>query len=850
MVAATVWVHVGGKDETEQVAGFSHFLEHLVPQGTHGRAPHQEQLEVFQSGGIASIQADYDRTFFFVLVPKEAQERALDDLALLVSQAELSGDALEKLRPQLTRELREAYDNPAQVLFLEEMRAAFPGQPYRFPFYGSFANLSNLEPTTAAAFYRNFYVANNMVVAVAGDIDPAAALARIRKAFGGLRSSKTLPPKPRFESGFKGSRQVVKNLGDLPPSVSLLFPTPGFRHADRFALTVLGRMLNAAAMQRLRGSTEAGRPIVSASADFHLLEERGLLALTAYPASPQALGAAVQSMTGWLAKIRAEGFPESEFRRTVDALRLETAVRRSTLGALAQELAEATLFGDARYGWNVEPALEKITSEDIRRVASTYLVADNGTQLILLPKEEPRPDAESLERISRAWTALQPQADQAPPRSFDVALYAGDKTAPASRADRRPSSPATRNKLPNGLTVILKPMAGQGIVSLALQIRAGFAFDPEGKEGTAQMVAASLPLGSAALSAADFRDKAADLGSSFGITLSVEAAESGLTVFPEKVKDGLDLLSAAVLSPSFDEKSLAAVRERLARFREALAATPRDTAMDLARQKIFRRHPYGRPSIPGDASLQTIRRDDLVSFHRSFYRPGRAVLTLVGDFNPTTVMGPIQAAFGAWSAGADPKNPPELAEVGAPAPLAGEFSRIVEASPSEVLLAYPGVALKDPQFPMLRALGTILSARGFVDLVLNQSLAFSVLSNTDGMSRGGLMALEATSSRSAASRVAYELMLRVRTLGLKGVSAEAVTDVKTVERGRLLREKEILYTHASALGFYELLGPGFGVYDEGKTLPQDLSPARIQEAAAHYLDTSQLVRITAGVAPR
>src|SRR5262245_1764734 len=65
MTAAAVWVHVGGKDEGEQAAGFSHFLEHLIPQGTKGRPPRAQQLDIFQAGGIASVQADYDRTFFF-----------------------------------------------------------------------------------------------------------------------------------------------------------------------------------------------------------------------------------------------------------------------------------------------------------------------------------------------------------------------------------------------------------------------------------------------------------------------------------------------------------------------------------------------------------------------------------------------------------------------------------------------------------------------------------------------------------------------------------------------------------------------------------------------------------------
>jgi len=851
LVTAAVWIHVGGKNESEQVAGFAHYLEHLIPQGTKNRAPHQQQLEVFQAGGIASVQADYDRTFFFFLVPKEAQDRALEGLLQLVSQATLSAAAIEKVRPAITRELREVYDDPAQVLFLEQMRAAFPGQPYRFPFYGSFQSLSLFEHTTAEAFYRNFYVANNMVVAVGGDINPGATLEKVRKLFGALKPSKALPPKAKFEPGFKGSRQVVKNLRNLQPSISLLFPTPGYRHPDRYALAALARLLeSAAATQILKPAGDSHTLAFSAASGFRLLEERGMLAFTCYPISPQAIPGTVQAMTNLLEKVRSEGFPEAELRRVVQAMRLEAAVRRSTIGSLTQEVAEGVLYGDARYGWNVESNLEKINSEEIRRVASTYLVGDDATNLIILSKEEKKPGTEVLDQMAATVASLGPGKGKAVPPDFAATEYAGDKPPLTARAEPRPSPAASRSTLANGLTVILKPAPGEGIVAVSLQIRAGFAFDPGGKEGVAQMVAASLPLGTDAISAEAFRGRAADLGSSFGVSLAVETLETGLTVFPGNLKAALELVASAVRAPTLAEADLPGVRDRLARYRDALSRSPRDTAQVLAREKIFRNHPYARPSMGSDATLAAISREDLLAFHRSYYRPGRAVLTVVGDFRREAAMAEVEAAFGRWSAPAGDKPPVELQDVGTPDPLSGDYSRVVDASPSELVLAYPGLPLKDPLFPMLRALGTIISARGFVDLVLEQPVALSITSNLDGLSRGGMMALEASATRSATSKVAYELMLRARTLGLKQVAPETIRDVKAVELGRLLREKEILYSQASNLGYYELLGPGFGMYDEGKTLPAELTATAIQEAATRFLDSSRLVRVTAGYSPR
>jgi zinc protease len=844
-VAATVWIHVGGKDESEPVAGFAHYMEHLIPQGTKGRSPRQQQLEIFQAGGTAMIQSDYDRTFFFALAPKEFQDRALEGLFQLVAQPELSTGGVAKIRPLLTGELKQAYDDPGNVLFLEQMRAAFPGQPYRFPYYGNFDTLAKLEKITAEAFHSNFYVANNMVVAVGGDIQPSRTLAKIRELFGGLKPSKTLPPKPKFEEGFQGGRTIVKNLGDLPVSVSIVFPTPGYRHPDRMALEVLGRLLEGPGTALLvKEAGGAMKAAGSASGGFHLLESRGLLALTSYPGPAASATDAGGSILGALEKIRGQGISEAEIRKAIKALRLEVAVRRNSLGSLTQELAEAALYGDLRYGWDLERSLERITPEDVRRVASTYLVGDAASTLIILPKEEKKPGQEALNELAQRVAALGPGKGKAVAPSYVATVYGSDRSSPASRPERRASSPASRSQLANGMTVVIKPERGRGLVGISLQVRAGFAFDPPGKEGLAQMVAAFLPQGGPQLPADAIQERVAALGSSFGLTTSVETAEAGLTVFPDDLAAALDLLAAVMRSPSFPESQLSLVRDRIERHGARLDISPAETAREVARQKIYRDHPYSRSSAGGHISLAAIRREDFETFYRSTYRPERAVLTLVGDFDPAAARTRIEASLGAWTAAEEGKGP-ELPDLGSD-PISGEFTRVVDASPSQVILAFPGLPLKDPQFPVLRVLGTVMSARGFVDLVLNQPLALSVHAGLEGLSRGGLVMIEASTPPEEASRVAYELMLRARALALRDVSVQALQDVRAVERGRLLREKESVYTEASNLGFYELIGPGFAAYEEGKTIPDDLSPAALREAAAVYLDSAKLVRVTAG----
>jgi zinc protease len=847
LVAQAVWVRVGGRDESQELSGFSHYLEHLVPMGTRGRAPRQQLMEIFRSGGLFSIQASYDRTFFFTEVGTADQDMALQSLFQMVSQATLTDEGAAWIKPTLLRELKEIYDDPAQVLFLEQMRTAFPGQPYRFPYHGSFTTLPTLESSSASAFYANFYVPNNMVVAVGGDINSAKTLSRIRALFGGLKASKTLPARPGFEPGFTGARNVVKNLPRMQPSVSVLFPTPGYRHPDRFALAVLARLLDdPAASPVVKHMMDPQRAALSVSSRFHLLEERGLLVFTVLPASAGSAVETGRQLLSVLKRVRDEGLAEADVARIVRQMRLETAVRRAPLGNLVQNLAEGVLFGDLRSAWDPEAGLAGVGAGDLKRVAATYLSAGNGKTLIILPRGERVPSQEERDSLARSATDLGPEA--APP-DFSATLQAADRQPALQPRPETKAVPASRSLLPNGMVLLVKPVRGPGIVAASLQVRAGTAFDPEGKEGLAQMVASALPLGTKSIPGPEFRQRVAAIGSTFGITASRETVEAGLTVFPADLQEALTLLARPIQEPILPEDQMGAVRERILRFGEARAASAQETVRDLVREKIFRGHPYGRTSTGTEASLASVTRAEMEGFHRRHYRPDRAVLTLAGDVGIEEGRRLAAAAFGSWTAPADEKAPPDLPEAATREALSGEFSRVVNVPPAAVALGFPGVALRDPEFPLVRALAALLSARGTLDLVLSEPMAYAVNALPEGLSRGGILSVEASAPPSEASKVTYELLLQARTLGMKEVTPATVKDLVAIERGRLLREKEGIYTLASNLGFYELLGAGFSVYDEGKLLPPALTPALLKEGAARYLDAARSVRATAGPPP-
>ena len=760
LVATAVWVHTGGKDESEQLAGFSHYLEHLIPMGTEKGAPRQQQLEIFRVGGISSIQTNYDRTSFFAEVGTAQQDLALQALHQQTALASLSELGVSYIRPQLTQELKEVYDDPGQVLFLEQMRAAFPGQPYRFPYFGNFSTLATLEHSSAESFYRNFYVPNNMVVAVGGDINPSKTISRIRELFGEMKASKTLPDKPKFEPAFTGPHNVVKNLARMQPSVSILFPTPGFRHPDRFALAVLARLLDDPATSPLRREVlDPAHGVLSVSSQFHLLEERGLLAFTSFPALAGRAPGTASRMLAALKAVRGTGLPENEVAQMSRQMRLAAAIRRDAVGAKIQDLAEGVLFGDARYGWEMEAGFGGVTAADVKRVAMTYLAANNAKTLIILPKEEKSPTSDERDGIAKSVADLDAGVDSAPVPDFTATLYVPQKGAPFTpRMESRSAPAATRVELPNGLVVLVKPERGRGIVAASLEIRAGSAFDPDGKEGLGQMVASALTLGTKSISGTEFRRRVGAIGSTFGISTFRESVEAGLTVFPEDLPEALSLLAGPMREPAFPEDQMEAVRDRIRRFGEAMSADPEETARALVREKVYRGHPYGRtPSGTECFPLQGRARG-----HRGFpppllpsepRRPGDRGGRDPGGSPPA---GRFRfRILGRTSRGRESSGP-------AGGGHAGRRVRGVFTGRGGTPLGrgprVPGGAASRSRFSLRsRALGGLLSARGTLDLVLGQQLARSVTAVPEGLSRGGILYVEARTPAAETSRVAYEI---------------------------------------------------------------------------------------------
>ncbi|MGA3056811.1 MAG: pitrilysin family protein [Candidatus Limnocylindrales bacterium] len=223
VVAVNVWYNVGSKHEVPGKTGFAHLFEHVMFQGSRHVAKAEHMALVQAAGGTMNGTTWLDRTSYFETMPSHQLELALwleaDRMATLLDA--LSQENLDNQRDVVKNEKRSSYDNRPYGDWFHRLQAHLfpPEHPYHHPTIGSMADLDAASLEDVAAFFRTYYVPNNAVLSVVGDVEPAQARAWVERYFGPIPANRAIPPLadmslPPVLGG--ESREVVQDRVPLP----------------------------------------------------------------------------------------------------------------------------------------------------------------------------------------------------------------------------------------------------------------------------------------------------------------------------------------------------------------------------------------------------------------------------------------------------------------------------------------------------------------------------------------------------------------------------------------------------------------------------------------------------------
>ena len=226
-VAVEVSVKAGSADEGKNVTGASHYVEHMLFEGTKKRPTSREITNAVEKlGGILFAGTDTERTVYACKVLRKDVGVAFDVLGDMLANPLFDADAFERQRKVILSEIALDKDDPKEHMWTLLQEGLFPGHPYGRPSYGSEESVAGLSMEDVRGFFEKFYRAENMTVAVVGDVPDA--LKKVRSYFGGFAGGK-------LSGGKRESIRPLKQSAKLEERENILqsYSCVGFRAYPR-----------------------------------------------------------------------------------------------------------------------------------------------------------------------------------------------------------------------------------------------------------------------------------------------------------------------------------------------------------------------------------------------------------------------------------------------------------------------------------------------------------------------------------------------------------------------------------------------------------------------------------------
>ena len=365
-----VWVNAGGRHETADQNGIAHFLEHMAFKGTDRRTALQIAETIEDVGGYINAYTSREMTSYYARVLAEDAGLALDVLSDIVLNPVFDPAEIEVERHVILQEIGQALDTPDDIIFDWLQETAFPDQPLGRSILGPSTMVEKFGASDLAAFVRERYGPENLIVAAAGGVDHEAIVRAAEERFGHLPVSSAMPTDPgRFQGG---ETRVEKGLEQA--HVALAFAGPGYRDDQVYSSQIFATLLGGGMSSRLFQEVREKRGLCyTIFAQTGAYSDSGMM--TIYAGTSGAEVPELLALT--IAELRrsAEDISETEVARARAQLKAGLLMGLESPAARAERLARLLAI------WNRVPGIEETVDKiDAATVASVREVAAGLTK--------------------------------------------------------------------------------------------------------------------------------------------------------------------------------------------------------------------------------------------------------------------------------------------------------------------------------------------------------------------------------------------------------------------------------------------------------------------------------------
>lgn len=663
VAAVALTAHVGSAREKEGRTGFAHLFEHLLFLESENLGKGGlDKLSARIGGSGANGSTSRDSTNYYQTVPIDALEKMIwaeaDKLGFFINT--VTDPVLAKEKQVVKNEKRQRVDNRAyghnQYVIDKNLYPA--GHPYSWQVIGSLDDLQNATLADVKAFFNTWYVPNNVVLTIAGDIDVAQTKSWVKKYFAEIPAGETIPKlatqPAKLDETVK--RFHIDNFAQAP-MLTMVWPTVPQYHDDYYALQVLSQYLSEGKNAPLNKVLIDEKKLTS---NLYLYgydaELAGQLQLQVMAFNGVDLNAVYAGIEEAFARFEKEGIAPEDLASIKAGQETEFYQGLSSVLGKGFQLAQYEIFaGNAAFISQDVKKILGVSQEDVMRVYRSYLKDKPYVASSFVPKG----NKELVLAGSTKANVVEELIVEGAEEAFDASIAADYERTPSSfDRTKEPAYGASievtppqvwQSTLSSGIDIAGISNDEVPLVAFEIKLDGGMLLDPAGKAGTANLLAELLLKGTATKTPKQLEQEIQLLGA----TLQTNASETAVTISGSVLSKHYDALMALVtevlLSPRFDEAEFALAKDDVINQIEQIKANPNAIAAAEFKALLYgNAHPFAQTPLGEKESVTAISLDDVKAFYWKNISPSLAKFHVVGDIEPSAVKQALVTLNSAW----------------------------------------------------------------------------------------------------------------------------------------------------------------------------------------------------------
>ena len=382
--------NVGSRDERQGRTGFAHLFEHMMFQGSENVGKGEHFILVDNNGGFMNGTTNVDRTNYFQTLPANQLDLGLFLEADRMRSLAITQANLDNQRNAVQEERRLGVDNqPYGKTFEAISETAYDNFAYKHSTIGSMEDLNAASLQDVADFFRVYYAPNNAVLSLVGDFKTEEALAKVRKYFESIPAQPAPPAPDVAEPEQKAERRkVLEDAFARAPRLDIVYKVPAANTPDFYPLVVLGSILGGGQSSRLNQKLVREKEVAVGVFSGHDGKRGPSLFQFGVTAQPGKDLAEIEKLIyAEIERVKTEPVADWEIEKVLMSFRNGRAQSlQGTLTRAIQIGQNALYYNDPNLINTIEEKYRRVTKDDIRRVANTYLKETNRTVVTTVPK--------------------------------------------------------------------------------------------------------------------------------------------------------------------------------------------------------------------------------------------------------------------------------------------------------------------------------------------------------------------------------------------------------------------------------------------------------------------------------